>query len=54
VVRRLAPAGAVTTFIRAEGTATRAEPTAPAIGPGGGRSTWPMAFKMCCVRARLP
>jgi sugar lactone lactonase YvrE len=34
-VRRLAPDGAVTTFIRAGGTATLAEPTALAIGPGG-------------------
>lgn len=34
-VRRLAPDGTVSTFIRAEGTAALGAPTALAIGPGG-------------------
>lgn len=53
-VRRLAPDGAVTTFIRAEGTATLAAPTALAIGPGGRQLYIADDIQNVLWRARLP
>lgn len=53
-VRRLAPDGAVSTFIRAEGAATMAEPTALAIGPGGRLLYIADGPENVLWRARLP
>jgi sugar lactone lactonase YvrE len=53
-VRRLAPDGTVTTFVRAEGTASMAEPTALAIGPGGRLLYIADRTQNVLWRARLP